>query len=165
MLRHQGNVRRTHVDDAIQVVARNALTLFYHAISQQDIALLRTIVTSDWQYIPASSGDVPVRGAEAMIPAFAVLSSALADMHIIIVDILIHRQQVGVRARVTGTQSGPLLGIPATSKPVDFAIHSFHELRTGKIAKTWHLEDWLGVFQQLGEMPPTSSLTSVVCNR
>jgi predicted ester cyclase len=61
---------------------------------------------------------------------------------------------VGVRAKVTGTQSGPLMGIPATSKVVDFAIHSFHELRDDRIAKTWHLEDWLGLFQQIGELPP-----------
>ncbi|EKS71919.1 hypothetical protein BURK_008791 [Burkholderia sp. SJ98] len=29
----------------------------------------------------------------------------------------------------------------------------FHQVRDGRIAKTWHLEDWLSVFRQLGEMP------------
>jgi predicted ester cyclase len=45
------------------------------------------------------------------------------------------------------------MGIAATSKPVRFAIHSFHEMRGGLVAKTWHLEDWLTVFQQIGQLP------------
>jgi predicted ester cyclase len=60
---------------------------------------------------------------------------------------------------VTGTQTGSLLGIAATSKQVHFAIHSFHRMRDGLIAQTWHLEDWLGVFRQLGELPKSFDLT------
>jgi predicted ester cyclase len=50
------------------------------------------------------------------------------------------------------------MGIAATSKPIEFAIHSFHsfhEFRDERIAKTWHLEDWLSVFHQLGTLPPS----------
>jgi predicted ester cyclase len=50
------------------------------------------------------------------------------------------------------------MGIEATSKPVRFAIHSFHEMRGTLVAKTWHLEDWLGVFRQLGQLPPQLDL-------
>lgn len=62
-------------------------------------------------------------------------------------DVLIHGNRVGVRARITGTQSVSLMGVPATSKPVEFAIHSFHEIEGDRIVKTWHLEDWLGAFR------------------
>ncbi|EIN01782.1 hypothetical protein WQE_07107 [Paraburkholderia hospita] len=143
------------VNDIARDTTYRTLELFYRAVASQDIALLRTVVTRDWQYIPASCGHVPVRGAEAMVSAFAALSSALSGMQITIVDVLIHGNRVGVRARVTGTQSGPLMGIPATSRSVDFAIHSFHEVHGERIAKTWHLEDWLGAFRQIGELPQT----------
>jgi predicted ester cyclase len=74
-------------------------------------------------------------------------------MHIEILDMLVQDDRVGVRAEVSGTQSGPLLGIAATEKPIRFAIHSFHELRDGLVSKTWHLEDWLSVFRQLDAVP------------
>jgi predicted ester cyclase len=131
---------------------RDVITRFYRAIELGDISLLRTAITSDWQYIPGASGQ-PV-GVEQMAPMLADKLLALPNMKIILLDILIHDAMVGVRAKVTGTQSGPLMGIPATSKAVDFAIHSFHELRDDRIAKTWHLEDWLGLFRQIGELPP-----------
>ncbi|WP_253189923.1 ester cyclase [Paraburkholderia fungorum] len=88
-----------------------------------------------------------------MAAIFHNIAAALPDMKIEIHDLLIHGDRVGVRAEVTGTQAGPLMGIAATSKPVRFAIHSFHEMRGGRVAKTWHLEDWLTVFQQIGQLP------------
>jgi steroid delta-isomerase-like uncharacterized protein len=131
---------------------RDVIERFYRAIEHADTELLRTAVTSDWQYIPGASGQSI--GVEEIVPMLADFLHALPDMKIILLDVLIHDAMVGVRAKVTGTQSGPLMGIPATSKVVDFAIHSFHELRDDRIAKTWHLEDWLGLFRQIGELPP-----------
>ncbi|KLU24187.1 ester cyclase [Caballeronia mineralivorans PML1(12)] len=142
----------TASNEVEHAAARDTITRFYRAIEHADISLLRTAVTSDWQYLPGASGQ-PV-GVEQMAPMLADLLHALPDMKITLLDALIHDTMVGVRAKVTGTQSGPLMGIPATSKPVDFAIHSFHELRDDCIAKTWHLEDWLGLFRQIGELPP-----------
>jgi steroid delta-isomerase-like uncharacterized protein len=142
----------TASNEVEHAAARDTITRFYRAIERADISLLRTAVTSDWQYLPGASGQ-PV-GVEQLAPMLADLLHALPDMKITLLDVLIHDTMVGVRAKVTGTQSGPLMGIPATSKPVDFAIHSFHELRDDRIAKTWHLEDWLGLFRQIGELPP-----------
>jgi predicted ester cyclase len=131
---------------------RKTVELFYEAVEHKDIDILRRAVTADWEYIPSPAGAAP--GPDKMIPVFADIAAAMPDMAIKILDVLIHDEKVGVRAEVTGTQSGPLMGIAATSKSVHFAIHSFHELRGDRIAKTWHLEDWLNVFRQLGEMPP-----------
>ena len=124
---------------------------FYQAIEQKSVALLRTVVTPDWEYLPEPSGVTP--GPDQMIPIFKNLATGLPDMQITILDTLIHGDRVGVRAEVSGTQSGELLGIAASSKHIKFAIHSFHLMRGTLIAKTWHLEDWLSVFRQLGELP------------
>jgi predicted ester cyclase len=124
---------------------------FYQAIEQKSVALLRTVVTPDWEYLPEPSGVTP--GPDQMIPIFKSLATGLPDMQITILDTLIHGDRVGVRAEVSGTQSGELLGIAASSKHIKFAIHSFHQMRGNLIAKSWHLEDWLSVFRQLGELP------------
>jgi predicted ester cyclase len=135
-----------------EIQAREAVKRIYRAFATQDVALLREAVTPDWQYIPEPAGVQP--GPDQMIPIFADLAAALPDMRIDILDLLVQRDRAGVRAEVSGTQSGPLMGIAATKKPIRFAIHSFHELSDdGRISKTWHLEDWLSVFRQLGEVP------------
>lgn len=66
-----------HGDDISQELAHTTLERVYQAVASQDIALLRTIVTDDWQYIPASSGPLSARGSEAMKRAFGELSSSL----------------------------------------------------------------------------------------
>src|SRR5258706_6792707 len=136
---------------ATDTAVRQTIEGFYGAVAHKDMGLLRQVVTPDCQSMPTPAG--LGTGPDLMVPIFAALTSALPDMDIKILDVLIHGYKVAVRAEVTGTQSGPLMGIAATSRRVDFAIHSFHELRDGKIARTWHLEDWLTVFRQLGELP------------
>lgn len=132
---------------------RTAIEAFYKAFSSHDVDLLRTVVTPDWEYIPRAPGDGARSGPDQMLSMFKDIAAAIPDMHIEILDLLISGDRVGVRAQVTGTQTGTLLGIEATSKPVKFAIHSFHEIRGTLISKTWHLEDWLSMFRQIGQMP------------
>jgi predicted ester cyclase len=97
------------------------------------MSLLKTTITSDWQYIPGASGQAA--GLEQMAPMLTDLSRALPDMKISILDVLVHDAMVAVRAKVSGTHSGLLMGIPATSKPVNFAIHSFHDVAPRRLAR------------------------------
>jgi len=134
-------------------VAHQVMNDFYRAFEEKDVALLRTVVTTDWEYVPEPPGAKP--GADQMTDAFTRLATALPDMKIAILDLLVHDDRVGVRAEVTGTQSGELLGMAPSARQVRFAIHSFHQLRGPLVAKTWHLEDWLSVFRQIGQFPNT----------
>ena len=134
-------------------LARQTIEAFYQAFEQKSVALLRQVVTPDWEYLPEPAG--AVAGPDQMMQLFANMAQALPDMKVTILDVLIHGERVGVRAEMSGTQTGALLGIAASSKHIQFAIHSFHQLRGNLIAKTWHLEDWLSVFRQLGALPRT----------
>jgi predicted ester cyclase len=138
-------------DSPDRQAARDAVERIYRAFATKDVALLREAVTPDWQYLPEPPGQQP--GPDQMIPVFADLAAALPDMRIEILDVLVQDDRVGVRAEVSGTQAGPLMGIAATRKPLRFAIHSFHEIRGDRVSKTWHLEDWLSVFRQLDAVP------------
>ncbi|MFM0153027.1 ester cyclase [Paraburkholderia sediminicola] len=134
-------------------ITRQAIEEFYRAIEQRSVTLLRKVVTPDWEYIPEPAGAAP--GPDQMVQVFADIAAALPDMKVTILDLLIHGDRAGVRAEISGTQTGKLLGIDASSKHISFAIHSFHQMRGSLIAKTWHLEDWLSVFRQLGQLPKT----------
>lgn len=138
---------------ADELLARQATEGFYRAFEQKSVAMLRQVVTPDWEYIPEPVG--AIAGPDQMVQLFDDIAKALPDMKVTILDVLVHGDRVGVRAEISGTQTGTLLGIAASSKHIRFAIHSFHQMRGSLIAKTWHLEDWLSVFRQLGTLPPT----------
>jgi predicted ester cyclase len=137
---------------ADELLARQAIEGFYRAFEQKSVAMLRQVVTPDWEYIPEPVG--AIAGPDQMVQLFDDIAKALPDMKVTILDVLVHGDRVGVRAEISGTQTGTLLGIAASSKHIRFAIHSFHQMRGSLIAKTWHLEDWLSVFRQLGTLPP-----------
>jgi ketosteroid isomerase-like protein len=67
---------------------QDTIERFYLAFSTKDIALLSQVVTSDWAYIPEPPGAVP--GPEQMSKIFENIATALPDMKVHILDLLIH---------------------------------------------------------------------------
>jgi predicted ester cyclase len=61
-----------------------------------------------------------------------------------------------VVARLTqsGTHHGIFLGIPPTGKRVQVTGIEIFRLAGGKIVEHWNSYDDLGLFQQLGVLPP-----------
>jgi len=62
----------------------------------------------------------------------------------------------GVRAEMRGTHTGALFGIAATGRAASIPIHEFHDVHDGRLARTWHLEDWYNFFNQVGQAPHIS---------
>jgi predicted ester cyclase len=90
-----------------------AIEAFYEAFEKKSVALLRAVVTPDWEYLPEPHGAAP--GPDQMTPLFQDLATALPDMKITLLDVLVHEDRVGVRAEINGTQSGELLQVPNAS--------------------------------------------------
>lgn len=58
-----------------------------------------------------------------------------------------------VRFVFTGTQRGPLIGIPPLGKQVRVTAMLFARLANGRFVKDWINYDALGMMQQLGVVP------------
>ena len=130
---------------------RQSIDLLYRAFSDQNPDLLDDAVTADWDDIPLAPGQGP--GPEGLKPIIRGFIEALPDVRITAHDVLMDQGRAAVRAEITGTHLGPLFGIAATGKKVSFRIHEFHEFEGERIKRTWHMEDWFGLFQQLGAFP------------
>lgn len=130
---------------------RIAVETLYRAFNEKNPDLLDEVVTPEWQDIPLAPGQGP--GPEGLKPIILGLIEAFPDVHIQIHDLIQTPGKIAVRAEITGTHLGLLMGIPATGKQVSFAIHEFHHLTAGRITSTWHLEEWFGLFRQLGQFP------------
>lgn len=58
--------------------------------------------------------------------------------------------KVVVRSEIAGTQRASFMGFPAKSRRMAIQAIDIHEFKDGKIVRTWHTEDWMTGYQQLG---------------
>lgn len=133
------------------VTERQAVEKIYQAFSLQNPDLIDEAVTPDWQDIPLAPGQAP--GPEGLKPIIRGFIEAFPDVQIIVHDLLQVPGQIAVRAEITGTHQGMFMGIKPTGKFVSIRLHEIHQLNGERITTTWHLEDWFGLFMQLGQFP------------
>jgi steroid delta-isomerase-like uncharacterized protein len=72
------------------------------------------------------------------------------DLRVTNEDIIEAGDKVVVRSIFEGTHVGDFAGFPAKGRPIKIMAIDIHQFRDGKIARTWHLEDWLGGLFQMG---------------
>jgi steroid delta-isomerase-like uncharacterized protein len=120
----------------------------YEAMNTGDGDLVDAALTPDWEAIPllphTSAGSAGYRDL------IVFLRTVFPDLRVTIEDVVVSGDRAAVRALARGTQSGELLGIPATGRKVEFRAVDFHRVQGGRIAQTWHLEDYFGLLSQLG---------------
>lgn len=134
---------------------REAVENIYRAFSLQNPDLLDEAVTPDWQDIPLAPGQAA--GPQGLKPVIRSFIAAFPDVQIVIHDLLQIPGKIAVRAEITGTHQGEFMGLAATGKFVRIRLHEMHELNGERVTKTWHMEDWFGLFMQLGKYPPMPS--------
>jgi predicted ester cyclase len=128
---------------------------FYEAASGQ-VELLDEVITEDWDDIPLGPGQEPGRaGARTLIEG---LGKAFSDLRFVVEEIIDARGEdgngmVGVRARMYGVYTGELFGIAPTGRQTEVRTHDFHQVVDGRIVRSYHMEDWVGWFQQVGSWP------------
>jgi len=130
---------------------RLAVETFYRAFSDKQPDLVDEVLAPDWDDIPLAPGQAP--GPEGIKTIIRSVIQAFPDVRIVIHDRVQEAGKMGVRAQISGTHEGELFGIAATGRKVSFPIHEFHHFHDAKLTTTWHLEDWFGVFIQLGQFP------------
>jgi predicted ester cyclase len=128
---------------------------FYEAFSGQP-ELLDAVLAEDWDDIPLGPGQEPGRaGAKILIEGFG---NAFSDPRFVVEEIIDARGDdgngmVGVRGTVHGVYTGGLFGIAPTGRPTEVRTHDFHQIVDGRIVRTYHMEDWVSWFGQVGSWP------------
>lgn len=138
-------------DDSRLAAERRAVQRLYDAFSLKNPDLVDDAVSPDWQDIPLAPAQGP--GPDGMKPVIRSVIDAFPDVQILVHDMLQLPGRIAVRGEITGTHRGELFGIAPTGKRVAFRLHEFHALADGRITTTWHMEDWFGLFLQLGRFP------------
>lgn len=120
--------------------------VWYEAFSKHDPQLLSNVLAEDWYETPSAERG----GREAGIKLLAALTGVFPDFKAEVRDMIQEGNKVVVRSELTGTQSGPFIGFPSKGRKLSIQAIDIHEFKDGKIVRTWHSEDWMTGFHQLG---------------
>ncbi|MEU5955047.1 ester cyclase [Streptomyces sp. NPDC047525] len=120
--------------------------------NQGDLSAADTYLSPD--FVGHYPGVPDLRGAAAYKRMAAELRSALPDLTHRTITLIEEDDRVVLRAEISGTQRGELMGIPPTGLPVRRTETTLLRFEGDRIAEVWHLADEIGTFDQLGLTPP-----------
>jgi steroid delta-isomerase-like uncharacterized protein len=126
---------------------KNDVATWYEAFNTKDPALIDKIMSPSWEDIPPAPDQAP--GREGAKNILAELTTAFPDLKLTIKDVMQDGAKVIVRAEMTGTQTGPFMGSPATNRKIAIQVVDIHQFEYGKIVRSWHTEDWMTARRQL----------------
>ncbi len=78
---------------------------------------------------------------------------AFPDFQFTIEDLIAEGDQVVARLTARGTHQGAVGGTPATGKQATWTGVHIYRLADGKVVERWGEADFLGLLQQIGEVP------------
>lgn len=132
--------------------ARANLVPFYRALNAANVKdapeLVKQSTTPGW--VTCRGNDLCNTRDEVMA-AIGQRLRAIPDLKWEIKEVLISGNHVIVRGEATGTPAGELMGTPTNGKSFKLMSLDVHTFDGGKIARTYHVEDWQGAFRQVSQ--------------
>jgi steroid delta-isomerase-like uncharacterized protein len=94
-----------------------------------------------------------IHGRDGFRQVLAGFRNAFPGFETTIEDLVAEGDKVTVRHTHHATHQGEFNGIPPTGRQVAVSGIEILRLRDGQIVEFWHLDDFLGLLQQLGVVP------------
>jgi predicted ester cyclase len=98
-------------------------------------------------------------GAEAFRMAVGLWRTGFPDVHVTVEDAIGEGELVFLRLTTRGTHQGPLMGIPATGKPVTIHEMTCHRVVAGKVVESWIGDNVPRILLEIGALAPVGALT------
>lgn len=139
---------QTSVTDANKQVMEQ----FIRFINTGDRTIGESIISPDVIFYAPTSPE-PLRGFDGYIAVLDMMCGAMPDVQWKAEEFIAEGDKVMIRFTMSGTQSQPFMGMPATGKPVKVTAMNIYQLKGGKIVREHGLPDIFTMLQQLGAIP------------
>lgn len=106
-------------------------------------------------YAPTSPE--PLHGFEGYMDVLRMMRGAMPDVQWKAEEVIAEGDKVMIRFTMSGTQTQPFMGMPATGKPVRVTAMNIYELKEGKIVREHGVPDLFSMLMQLGMLPAPGS--------
>lgn len=128
-----------------------ALRYFTEAWGKGDIVVEDAVISPDFVDHNPTPGFPPNKeGTHQFLLHFR---QAFPDLQFTLEDLVAEGDRVVDRWTMYGTHLGEFLGTPPSGKKVVFTGIDILRIVGGQIVESWHIEDQLGAFQQIGMIP------------
>jgi predicted ester cyclase len=128
---------------------------FIEAFQAGDDAALESSMVEDTVDHNPLPGQRP--GRRGVLDTLAMYRSAFPDLTLTIELQVGEGDHVVQNGLAKGTNTGLLMGQPATGAPAQFAWIDMYRIADDYITEIWHLEDIAGLLQQLAAVPASAS--------
>ncbi|MFO0986975.1 MAG: ester cyclase [Alphaproteobacteria bacterium] len=123
---------------------------FYEALTaapgRDAAALVLSATAPDWV---SCGGNDLCSPRDKTAAAIAGFGKAVPDLKWEIKEVLVSGDRVVVRGEATGTPAGAFMGVPHGGKSFRIMSIDVHTVVNGKLARSYHIEDWMGAVRQL----------------
>ena len=120
--------------------------------NQRKLDLIDEIYAADFVGHIVDNPDII--GPEGYRALMTMYLNAFPDHRFTIEDLITEGDKVVTRWTSTGTHKGELMGIAPTGAQMTVTGTTIHRIADGKYAEEWSNWDALGMWQQLGVVPP-----------
>ncbi|WP_300073867.1 ester cyclase [uncultured Ruegeria sp.] len=126
---------------------QNFYDLLSNPTSQDHVVAFEASITDSWESVGDYSGKNKTR--EGFLGQIGGFGQLVPDLNWAVEAIHQDGNFITVRSRATGTPVGPIFGVDGEGRSFDIMTIDIHELEDGKIARSYHVEDWAGALGQL----------------
>src|SRR2546426_4125808 len=130
--------------------ARTIVAPLYEALNEpakKDVAKLLAKATSP-EWLSCSGNDACV-SREKVVARFQGSGDAVPDLKWEILELLVSGDRVIVRGEASGGPIRPFLGVDPNGRRFKIMSIDVHTIEKGKIARSYHVEDWAAAIRQL----------------
>jgi steroid delta-isomerase-like uncharacterized protein len=108
---------------------------FFKRVSAGDLSAVDELVADDYVEHEQVPGLAP--GKAGVRQLFEMFHSAFWEAAVEVDDMIAEGDKVFILARMTGTQRGELMGIPATGRAIDVGVCDYFRVEAGALAEHW----------------------------
>ena len=130
---------------------KETVAVFYELLSNPGSAELaaefQDVTLESWESIGDYTGENKTR--DAFLGQMGGFAQLMPDLDWDVQAMHQDGNFITVRSRATGTPVAPFFGVDGEGRSFDILTIDIHELEDGKIARTFHVEDWATALQQL----------------
>lgn len=130
---------------------KTTVTKFYDLLSnpgsQEHVEAFKGATSDSWESVGNYSGKN--KTSEAFLGQVGGFGQLIPDLEWAVQDMHDAGDFVTVRSRATGTPVAPFFGVDGQGRSFDIMTIDIHEMKDGKIIRSYHVEDWATALQQL----------------
>jgi steroid delta-isomerase-like uncharacterized protein len=129
-----------------------ALRQAYELVNEGDLDGFLDYLADDFVEHESGPGLEPTKAGTKQL--FAMMKAGFPDLRFDAEDVLESGDNVVARVRVTGTNKGDFMGVPASGKSIDIqAIDIVRFGADGLAREHWGVMDIMAMMQQIGAVP------------